>query len=94
MFHGTVARFLPSIWAKGLDKRSRHHVPLSKDEATARKVDARRGQPVILRVEAGKMHRDGYKFFLSANGVWLADAVPDEYLAQAERAEQRPNFQA
>lgn len=80
LYHGTVARFLPGIWAKGLDKGSRHHVHLSKDEATARKVGSRRGKPVILRVEAGRMHRDGYKFYLSANGVWLTDAVPAKYL--------------
>ena len=82
MYHGTVARFLPGIWAKGLNKGNRHHVHLSKDEATARKVGARRRKPVILRVDAGRMHRDGFKFYLSANGVWLTDAVPVAYLAQ------------
>jgi putative RNA 2'-phosphotransferase len=82
LYHGTVARFLPSICAEGLNKGSRHDVHLSKDEATARKVGSRRGKPVIIRVEAGRMHRDGFKFFLSANGVWLTDAVPARYLAQ------------
>jgi putative RNA 2'-phosphotransferase len=83
LYHGTVARFLPTIWADGLNRGTRHHVHLSKDVATARKVGARRGKPVVLRVDAGRMHQDGYKFFLSANGVWLADSVPAEYLAQA-----------
>ena len=35
----------------------------------------------LLPVEAGQMHVDGYKFYLSANGVWLTDAVPPGYLA-------------
>lgn len=83
LYHGTVARLLPAIWAEGLNKGSRHHVYLSNDVATAQKVGARREKSVILRVEAGKMHRDGFKFFLSANGVWLTDAVPAEYLAEA-----------
>ena len=73
LYHGTVERFLPSILAEGLNKGRRHHVHLSKDVETARKVGARRGKPVILKVDAGRMHRDGHTFFLSANGVWLTD---------------------
>jgi putative RNA 2'-phosphotransferase len=49
---------------------------------TARKVGARRGQPVILQVDAGGMHAAGFKFFLSANGVWLTDSVPAAFLVR------------
>lgn len=31
---------------------------------------------------AGRMHRDKHKFFVSANGVWLTDAVPPDYLTR------------
>ncbi len=82
LYHGTVERFLPSILAEGLKKGKRHHVHLSKDTETARKVGARRGQPVILTVAAGKMHAAGFKFFLSVNGVWLTDAVPVVFLSR------------
>src|SRR4051812_29223748 len=82
LYHGSVERFLPSILAGGLIKGNRHHVHLSKDEETARKVGARRGQPIILEVAAGRMHRDGHTFFVSANGVWLTDAVPPGYLTR------------
>ncbi len=82
LYHGTVERFLPAILAEGLIKGRRHHVHLSKDVETARKVGARRGKPVVLKVDAGGMHRDGHKFFLSANGVWLTDTVPAGYLAR------------
>jgi putative RNA 2'-phosphotransferase len=81
LYHGTVERFLPSILVEGLNKGRRHHVHLSKDVETAGKVGARRGKPVILEVAAGRMHRDGHTFFLSANGVWLTDAVPPAYLS-------------
>jgi RNA:NAD 2'-phosphotransferase (TPT1/KptA family) len=30
---------------------------------------------IILTVDAGRMHKEAHKFWLSANGVWLADAV-------------------
>jgi putative RNA 2'-phosphotransferase len=80
LYHGTVERFLGSIRRKGLRRGERHHVHLSHDEATARRVGRRRGRPVVLVVEAGRMHRDGLEFFRSANGVWLTESVPPEYL--------------
>jgi putative RNA 2'-phosphotransferase len=83
LYHGTVERFLPSILKDGLVRGRRHHVHLSKDVETATKVGARRGKPVILMVDAGRMHRDGHKFFSSANGVWLTDSVPMNYLGRS-----------
>ena len=44
---------------------------MSKDEETAVKVGSRHGKPVIYIVKAKQMYDDGYKFFISANGVWL-----------------------
>lgn len=82
LYHGTVERFLPSILEEGLVRGKRHHVHLSKDVETARKVGARTGKPVILAVNAGRMHRDGHKFLLSANGVWLTDSVAPAYLTR------------
>jgi putative RNA 2'-phosphotransferase len=82
LFHGTVERFLPLILKDGLVRGSRHHVHLSRDVETATKVGARRGKPVVLKVDAGRMHRDGCKFLLSANGVWLTDSVPPNYLSR------------
>ncbi len=83
LYHGTVERFLPSILGDGLIRGKWHHVHLSKDVETARKVGARRGKPVILQVDSHKMNRDGHTFLLSANGVWLTDAVPPGYLSRA-----------
>jgi putative RNA 2'-phosphotransferase len=55
---------------------------LSKDMETARKVGARRGMPVLLWVDAGRMRAAGFPFFLSANGVWLTDSVPAVFLTR------------
>jgi putative RNA 2'-phosphotransferase len=82
LFHGTVERSLPAIRGEGLHKGKRHHVHLWKDLETAREVAARRGRPVVLKVDAGGMHRDVDKFFLSAHGVWLTDSVPPAYLSR------------
>jgi putative RNA 2'-phosphotransferase len=80
LFHGTASRFVDSIRASGLHAASRAHVHLSADPETARTVGQRHGSPVVLTVAAGRMHRDGRLFFRSANGVWLTDAVPAEYI--------------
>jgi putative RNA 2'-phosphotransferase len=82
LYHGTVERFLSSIMANGLDKRSRQHVHLSLDVATASRVGSRRGKPVILKIAAGSMHSAGFQFYCSANGVWLTDRVPPQYIAR------------
>ena len=76
LFHGTAERNLPAIEAEGLRPGRRHAVHLSPDAVTARAVGARHGRPVVLRVDAEAMARDGAVFTRSANGVWLVDAVP------------------
>jgi putative RNA 2'-phosphotransferase len=81
LFHGTVERFLPVILTEGLRPGRRHAVHLSPDVATARLVGARRGRPVVLRVDAAGLAAAGATFTRSANGVWLVDAVPPAFLA-------------
>jgi putative RNA 2'-phosphotransferase len=80
LYHGTVERFVPAILAEGLRPRARHHVHLSADVDTARRVGARRGDPVVLVIDAGRLAHDGARVLQSGNGVWLVDAVPPAYL--------------
>lgn len=80
LFHGTVSKYLDSIFVSGLNKMQRHHVHLSKDIETATKVGSRRGKPVILVVDSKSMFERGHKFYLSDNGVWLTDHVPALYI--------------
>ena len=81
LFHGTARRNLDSIMRAGLERRDRHHVHLSVDVATARRVGARHGEPAVLQVAAAQMARDGHEFRVSGNGVWLVGSVPPSYLA-------------
>lgn len=80
LYHGTVERFLDSIMKEGLIKKQRQHVHLSKDIETANKVGSRRGNPVILQIDAKSMNKDGMVFYCSKNGVWLTDTVPSKYI--------------
>lgn len=80
LYHGTAERNVESILKDGLRRMARHHVHLSKDIETAVKVGARHGKPFVLEVMAEAMAEAGYKFYQSANGVWLTDDVPPQYL--------------
>jgi putative RNA 2'-phosphotransferase len=80
LFHGTAARYLESIRARGLHSGERLHVHLSGDVATATKVGARHGKPVVLTVRSGDMAAAGHVFYRSDNGVWLTTAVPANFL--------------
>jgi putative RNA 2'-phosphotransferase len=80
LYHGTVARFLDSIFADGLRPGSRTHVHLSADQETATAVGARRGRPVVLVVDSAAMSAGGHEFFQAANGVWLTLHVPPAFL--------------
>lgn len=80
LYHGTASRFLHAIYAEGLKPMSRLYVHLSKEIDTAITVGKRHGKPAILQVSSGVMHRDGCKFYLSKNGVWLTKKVDAKYI--------------
>ncbi|HSI83847.1 MAG: RNA 2'-phosphotransferase [Candidatus Methylacidiphilales bacterium] len=82
LYHGTIAKFWDGIMQHGLLKMKRTHVHLSPDIATAEKVGARHGKPLILSVATGRMHQEGHLFYHSENGVWLVHTVPPQYLTQ------------
>ena len=80
LYHGTGEKYVKSINQDGLIPKSRLYVHLSKDIKTAENVGKRHGKEVVYRINSGQMYRDGYKFYLSENGVWLIKEVPVKYL--------------
>ena len=80
LYHGTAETTLSAIMKEGIIKGSRLHVHLSQTEETALNVGKRHGKPVVLRINAGQMNRDGIKFYLSINGVWLTEYVSPKYI--------------
>ena len=82
LYHGTAEKYMESIEIKGLIPKSRLYVHLSADTETATKVGLRHGVLVIYVVDAPKMYLDGYRFYRSANGVWLTKEVPAKYLTK------------
>ena len=80
LYHGTGEQFATLILKMGLKKMARHHVHLSVEPETAYKVGSRHGRPFIFQVNAAAMAADDFTFYCSANGVWLVDHVPPDYL--------------
>lgn len=80
LYHGTAERNVEAIFKSGLKKMNRHHVHLSADTETARKVGQRYGKPVIFKVNTAEMLDEKFEFFISANGVWLIGYVPPKFL--------------
>lgn len=84
LYHGTPRENLASILRDGLRPRSRSHVHLSKDVATALVVGRRRSADVVvLEVAAAAMAVAGHVFHRSENGVWLTAAVPPQFIQTA-----------
>ena len=80
LYHGTGEKYVVSIDQIGLISKSRLYVHLSTDVETAEQVGKRHGKEIVYQVNSGQMCRDGYKFFLSVNNVWLTKEVPTKYL--------------
>lgn len=82
LYHGTVKEHFEEIFKDGLKPMKRNHVHLSYNETIAQNVGMRHGKPVILSIDAKKMHEDGFKFYCSKNNVWLTDNVPPIYIKE------------
>lgn len=80
LFHGTATKYIESIWHTGLIPKSRLYVHLSADANVAMNVGERHGKPVVFRVRSKDMYDQGFKFYKSKNGVWLAEQVPIDFL--------------
>lgn len=80
LYHGTGEKYRASIDEIGLIPKSRLYVHLSEDIETAINVGKRHGKPVVYRVWSGLMHKNGFDFYKSVNGVWLTGEVPAKYI--------------
>jgi len=80
LYHGTGLKYRESIKKSGLISKSRLYVHLSDNYETALDVGRRHGEPIVYMIYTKDMIKDGYKFYISKNGVWLTKEVPLKYL--------------
>lgn len=85
LYHGTSRNAYNTIKDEGIKKVSRDYVHLSKDVYTAVNVGLRHAKDVsnliIISVDTRAMIKDGYKFYVAENGVWLSDYIPAKYIS-------------
>ena len=83
LYHGTSREAGKVIVQEGLKPMSRQYVHLSSDYETAVRVGKRHdSKPVVFSVHAALMHKQGYKFYHTANDTtWLCEEVPLMFLA-------------
>lgn len=82
LYHGTAEKYIDGIRQRGIEKRTRNFVHLSINESIAKNVGSRHGVPVVLKIDTERMSKDGYRFYLSANGIWQTEFVPYEYVVE------------
>lgn len=83
LYHGADDHHLDAIRKSGLLPMKRHHVHLSKDIETAEQVGGRRKHGyTVLEIDTKRMLADGHLFFISENGVYLAEHVPPKYIKE------------
>jgi len=81
LYHGTTTKAVNSIMEVGLLPMDRQYVHLSLDIKTAKVIASRKGQKVaVIVVDAKSAFQDDTKFYEELKGIWLADAIPSEYL--------------
>ena len=80
LYHGTATRFIEGIMKNGLISKGRLYVHLSDKMDVALEVGRRHGNPILLTINTRRMVHDGYKFYISDNGVYLTKIVPYKYI--------------
>lgn len=79
LYYGASTQHLEAIFADGLLKRSKNFVALCTTPEAAIEGH-KRGKPVVLIIESGKMHKDGIKFYVNEESAFITDHVPAKYI--------------
>lgn len=80
LYHGTGEKYVESINKIGLIPKTRLYVHLTEDLEVAKVTGQRHGKLVVYEINAKQMSKDGWKFYLSVNNVWLTKKVDVKYL--------------
>jgi putative RNA 2'-phosphotransferase len=82
LYHGTIAGSLSNILEKGLLPMNRQYVHLSINQEMANEVARRRkGERVILKINAQEAFLNGIPFYKEENDVWLAESISAKYIS-------------
>lgn len=81
LYHGTSYNNLEKIFTSGeIKSMSRDYIHLSADKETALMVGSRHGKPCYIEIDSKGMRKDGIKFWISKNDVYLCkDSINVKY---------------
>ncbi len=81
LFHGTSPQHIEQIKNSGLLPMRRQYVHLSTNQEIALEVRKRKcRKPVLLKIDALKAHLENIIFYNGNEHIWLADAIPFNYI--------------
>ncbi len=80
LYHGIYIDALKAIRAEGIRAQSRQYVLLSISIAQVLRMAERHGKPIVLQVDAARMHAAGFVFYQPEPLVYLTKNVPPDYL--------------
>lgn len=85
LYHGTAPEAVDAIRSEGIRPMSRQLVHLSGSIEAARAVGARHAEdPIVLRVDAASLQRDGHRVTKRGVDVYTTERVPPAYVAELE----------
>ncbi len=84
LYHGTTTVALEKIMRSGaIEKMARHAVHLHADMEVAWKSATRwHLVPILLKINAEQMAKDGFVFGKTENDVWCIESVPIRYIEE------------
>ncbi|OWR30963.1 hypothetical protein CDO73_10295 [Saccharibacillus sp. O23] len=90
LYHGTSRHAMPSIEEHGLLPMGREYVHLSAETQFAALAGRRKGKLVMLRLDTAAAAEAGVVFYDAGSGVWLAERIPSDLMAEDETYEDKP----
>lgn len=84
VYHGTTMEAYEKIMESGgISKMNRHAVHTQADVEKAWQSAVRwKKKPVVLKIAARQMHKEGLHFGVSDNQVWCTEEVPVRYIKE------------
>lgn len=79
LYYGTGTDFFPPCEGDDIYPQSGIFVHLYDKVLAAVCLGVTMGEPVVYRVNSGKMAEDGFIFYYSEDELWMTEKVPAEY---------------
>jgi putative RNA 2'-phosphotransferase len=80
LYHGTNTKAISAIMHSGLKPMNRQYVHLSETTKFATIAGKRRGDLILVLVDAKSAHESGINFYPAGGEVWLSDEIPPQFI--------------